>query len=282
MKSLDIIIPVYNDFSGLNRLLNSIKVQKFNKSLLHIYVIDDGSSINYDLSEYKDLNIVYRKQENGKQGKARNHGLRISSSDYTWFCDSDDVIIDGSINMILDDIKSIESDIIVYQAECLDADIFSKNVKCESKDDYIEGLSLNRTIVAPWNKIYNRDYLVKNKILFPENLAYEDLYHAICSACVCDKITFKNECIYRYYINDGSTTNTFDERIFDVFSVAEKIFYDLDKKIGRQSKRNIYMTHVVKYTLYRIYKSRSLSLFFSFFYFGHIKRLWRMGVNIFK
>lgn len=282
MNDLDIIIPLYNDSLGINRLLDSVEDQIFERERVKIYIIDDGSDIEYDFSPYHRLNIIYKKQKNGKQGKARNYGSDISSAEYIWFCDSDDVINKGSIQLILDDICCANSDILVYNAKCSDRAVFSKIEVSKNKKEYLNALSRNRAIVAPWNKLYKRSFLVENHIVFPEHLSYEDLYHSIITVSKSNHIIFSDKCIYKYIVNAGSTTNTFDERIFDVISVAESIFSTKNLNINKEVKKNIFFTHVVKYTLLRIYKSNNILLLFKFFYIKNFGKLLRMGFGNFS
>ena len=186
--NLDIIIPLYNDLLGITKLLDSIEDQSFDRYKVNIYIIDDGSDVAYDFSPYHRLNIIYKKQANGKQGKARNYGIEISSSEYIWFCDSDDITINGSIQSILDDICCADFDILVYKSECSNMDVFSKIEDIANKDDYLDALSRNRAIVAPWNKVYKRVFLIENNIVFPERLSYEDLYHSIITVSASNNI----------------------------------------------------------------------------------------------
>ncbi|WCP79489.1 glycosyltransferase family 2 protein [Vibrio harveyi] len=273
MNDLDIIIPLYNDPLGINRLLDSVEDQTFDRERVKIYIIDDGSDIEYDFSPYQNLKIIYKKQKNGKQGKARNYGTEISSAEYIWFCDSDDVINKGSIQLILDDICYTNSDILVYNAECSDREVFYEIENSENKEEYLNALSRNRAIVAPWNKLYKRRFLFENHISFPERLSYEDLYHSIITVSKSNHITFSDKCIYKYIVNAGSTTNTFDERIFDVIEVAESILLTKDLNINKEVKKNIFFTHVFKYTLLRIYKSNNILLLFKLF---NVKSFWKL------
>ena len=82
---IDIIIPIYNTpIKDLERCLNSVLTQKFNKYV--VYLIDDGSNIETKtyLDNYaKDKsNFIVKHIQNGGVSNARNTGLNISNTEY--------------------------------------------------------------------------------------------------------------------------------------------------------------------------------------------------------
>ena len=71
--------------------------------------------------------------------------------------------------------------------------------------------------LAPWNKLYKKDMLVKNKIEFSETLKYEDLSFVALSIKNSKKIGKINEQLNYYTIHKNSETTTRDKRVFDIF-----------------------------------------------------------------
>lgn len=91
-EGLDIIIPSYNDKKGLIRTLNSVYYPEL--EWLHIIVIDDASSVDYeDILKHFPLIKLIKLQENKGPGNARYTGMQNSDSPYLLFVDCGDIIL---------------------------------------------------------------------------------------------------------------------------------------------------------------------------------------------
>lgn len=94
MKTISVIVPVYNAEKFLNRCIDSIICQTFEN--LEIILVDDGSSDRSGqiCDEYagKDNRIKVIHKVNGGVSSARNCGLDCATGDYVAFVDSDDYI----------------------------------------------------------------------------------------------------------------------------------------------------------------------------------------------
>lgn len=91
--NLDIIIPSYNDYEGLDRTLKSLYFEDL--SQITITVIDDCSDFElYDFKEaYPNVNFI-RLEENSGPGIARQIGINSTYNSYIMFIDAGDYIID--------------------------------------------------------------------------------------------------------------------------------------------------------------------------------------------
>ncbi|MDY3267295.1 MAG: glycosyltransferase [Phocaeicola sp.] len=101
MKPLiSIIIPVYNAESTLRKCIDSIINQKFTD--WELLLVDDGSidQSAQICDEYADNNsrIKVIHKENGGVSSARNLGLDNSCGEFIMFVDSDDFLVNNSIN----------------------------------------------------------------------------------------------------------------------------------------------------------------------------------------
>lgn len=101
---LQIIIPVYNTEKYLQECLDSVLKQKTNYSF-HITVIDDGSSDGClkILDRYADNNLltIIHQKNRGLSG-ARNRGLECLLGKYLMFLDSDDFLLPGAIDALME------------------------------------------------------------------------------------------------------------------------------------------------------------------------------------
>lgn len=92
-KTIDVIIPAYNNGKYLIDAINSVLIQ--NDFVHKILVIDDGSTDNSKkiITSLKLLHpkIQYYYQENKGLSAARNAGIKMSTAKYLAFLDADDI-----------------------------------------------------------------------------------------------------------------------------------------------------------------------------------------------
>ncbi|MGC8603005.1 MAG: glycosyltransferase family 2 protein, partial [Desulfomonilaceae bacterium] len=93
MSLVSVIIPTYNRAHLIERAVNSVLEQTYDK--LEIIVVDDGSTDNTGnvLSQLQDgdSRVRYIRHETNKGSQsARNTGIRNARGDYVAFLDSDD------------------------------------------------------------------------------------------------------------------------------------------------------------------------------------------------
>jgi glycosyltransferase involved in cell wall biosynthesis len=87
-----VIIPTYNRAALLVEALESVLAQTFQD--FEVFIVDDGSTDDTQirLDPYlTDPRIHYLSQENGGPARARNTGIRASSSEFIALLDSDDL-----------------------------------------------------------------------------------------------------------------------------------------------------------------------------------------------
>ncbi len=111
LKTISVIIPMYNSFNTIERALLSIINQSY-KGPLEIIVVNDGSKdnsidkVNSIINEYPLENIKLISQENGGVSKARNTGLKNSTGSLIALLDSDDAWFEQKLE---EQVKLIEN-----------------------------------------------------------------------------------------------------------------------------------------------------------------------------
>jgi glycosyltransferase involved in cell wall biosynthesis len=90
VKTVDIVIPLYNKRRVIGRAIRSILGQKY--SDWRLIVVDDGSTDNGSeiVQNFRDERITLIHQKNRGPGAARNTGIAHGSSEYVAFLDADD------------------------------------------------------------------------------------------------------------------------------------------------------------------------------------------------
>ncbi len=97
---LSIITPCYNREDTINRCIESV-LNQINDEVEFI-IVDDGSTDNSKskISKYSQI-IFIDNTENRGVNYARNRGIEKAKGEYALFLDSDDFLLENSINYIL-------------------------------------------------------------------------------------------------------------------------------------------------------------------------------------
>ncbi len=226
---ISIVVPIYNTGKYLKKCIDSLLNQT--KKEIEIILINDGSTDNSEdiVKEYNDERIVYFKNKNQGIGKTRNFGIRKSRGDFLMFIDSDDYIREDCCEIMYKNAIKNKSDIVVSdfykdyygRYETIKIDSFSPSSLEDNKNLF---LIINP---GPCNKIYKRELIINNKIIFDEEHKYEDspfVMNAIAKAKIISKV---DEPLSYYCIHRGSETTVRDERVFDLLYIIDKIRKDL-------------------------------------------------------
>ena len=209
---ISIIVPVFNSEKYIEKCLLSLINQT--EKEIEIVIVNDGSDDNSEkiVTEFaqNDTRIVYVKQEHKLQGAARNKGISLAKGEYIGFVDSDDWVDSDYFEKLYSAAKKYNSDL------ALATNVRTGNGKTKkrlniTKEAFYTDLQSKFDICNQWkdgcptNKIYRREFLQKNNILYPENVFCEDkifttkaLYHA-------NGIVSVPGIYYYYYRNPDST-----------------------------------------------------------------------------
>lgn len=186
----------------LRECLESVLNQKTKYSYV-VIAIDDGSTDNSlsILREYEDK-ITVISQANGGAATARNKGLQTIYGEYIMFVDSDDVILPGTIETLLDIAYKENADIVEGKTEHF-ATAYPK-IKNKNKTKDLNGdFSLLRGY--PVAKVI-RSTIFKD-IIFPEGYDYEDSIMAYWVHPSSKKSLQTTRTAYGYRNNPSSATS---------------------------------------------------------------------------
>lgn len=231
-----IIIPIYNVEKYLSECIESVIKQKFDD--YEVILVDDGSTDNSGqiADKYAAVNDKIRiiHQNNGGLSAARNTGLNYCVGEYVIFLDSDDFLVDGSLNALSIEIKKYAPDIIAGYGKRFSKDsalqegvAFRTNLEkiTTGRIFYAKALYQNRLTVGAPYYVYNRNYLAKHNFRFMNSLLHEDeLWNPIVLYYAERVVDFK----FRYYCYrcDNSSSITRDlskafQRALDRKKIAE-------------------------------------------------------------
>lgn len=245
MCKLSIIVPVYNMVADgkLEYCINSLLNQTITD--YEIIPVDDKSTDNsleilYRFQEqYPDKIRVIESEENGRQGAARNNGIKAAKGEYLGFMDADDWVLPDTYECALKKAEETGADVVGFDM-CLVSEHTmtpTEHIQCNTMDqvgviDHEKRVLLLMKTGPFSTKIYKREFFFDPPFLFPEKMAYED--NAIQAKYVMRIKHFEHipEIKCFYYQNNTSTTHSFNQRNIDDRLKASRMMLNDAKQLG--------------------------------------------------
>lgn len=236
---ISVIIPVYNVEKYLKQCLDSL----INQTLKNIEIIcvDDGStdkSLNI-LKEYakKDKRITILMQQNLHAGIARNNGLKIANGNYIIFLDSDDFFKQDMLENMYKSAIKYHSEITICGFYKYDNKTHKVIKKVKTDEELVKRLSfnpstlknraLNFTNPAPWNKLFSKEFFIKNNLLFDDYISCNDLSCITLALALSKKVTLLKECYVYYRMNHNNLTMNrgkhFESALFAIAKIEREL-----------------------------------------------------------
>lgn len=210
MKSISIIVPVYNSERWLRRCVDSILNQTFTD--FELLLIDDGSTDGSgaicDDYALEDTRIRVFHKVNGGVSSARNVGLANARGEWIAFCDADDYVYpDWLANFKLHEGKQYD---LLTQGLKTDKPFSGINNQTESGFNYIGDPIgyLNKACeyyIVGYNviKAFKKDLIIEYGLKFNENLWFrEDEVFLLHYISHCKKIRSLKGASYLYFTPD--------------------------------------------------------------------------------
>ena len=240
MVDVSIIVPVYNGEKYLNQCLDSISNQTLKD--IEIICVDDGSTDKTPsiLKKYssKDNRFKIITTENNGQGSARNTALNEASGEYIAFVDADDWIDLNSIELLYENAKSRDLDLLFFQmsnyiqssGEYISTDLY--DIKCFEDNGIGDDTIFNHEStqeflfeipVGPVSKLYKHQFLKTNNLRFIEGIFFEDNAFFYNTYFHCKKVGFLKKQLYFRRRHSESVTQTFDETKFDIVNATNSV-----------------------------------------------------------
>lgn len=239
IKTVSIVVPVYNVEHFVIRALNSILCQNgINiKEQIELIIINDGSTdnsakkVNKFIKKYchKFLNLIYLEQSNQGLGATRNNGIKVASGDYLMFLDSDDILLQKSVYHLLSNIVKTNADVclgnvlrfssLITKPSSLHKYVFDALVNTNTfnnADNYATFKTFSEFPelvydTTAWNKIYDREFIVSNNLSFAQNTFYEDFVWSVNVYLNAKKIAITDNYVYKWRkrVFGGSITDLY-------------------------------------------------------------------------
>lgn len=184
---LSIIVPVYNVEKYVRPCLESILRQGLDEERYEIIIVNDGT-LDHSMEMIADIisqheNIIVINQENQSLSVARNNGIAAAKGEYIMMPDSDDMLVEYSLQPLLDKALETKVDLVVADfigIEDNDMPHFSGVVQKEfsvvektGQQLYLEDLNPHQCYV--WRTLYRREFFHEKHISFIRGINWQDV-----------------------------------------------------------------------------------------------------------
>lgn len=276
MYKITITIPVYNADKFLDKLITSIIKQTMSFKEIQIILVDDYSTDNsrkimdkYS-AKYENIISVRLPSNNKVAGKARNEGVLLAKGKYLMFADADDFLPKNACELLYNAIESKKADFVIgnyintdYNGKLWKEPIFSKKKYEDFKlsiTDYDKSFFILNSSAC--NKIFRKDFVIKNNIKFLESLPAEDAYFTTSCFMKSKNVYYINDIIYCYRqrnLNDNKSVSFHCSRqYFQNINKSYKLIYENFKNNGYiRFYRYVYAKNM-SYMLYKFIDSTIL------------------------
>lgn len=242
-KRFSIIISAYNIEKYIKRAIDSVLEQTFTN--YELIVVNDAStdSTGKLIREYDNITYIEHK-ENKCLGGARNTAMDIAKGEYVIYLDGDDYLNNNEVLYKIDKLIDIQKPDIVYLGfEITGAKqdiVIPQKSNCNkmhriAKDKYAN----------VWSKCWNREFLEKYNLRFPENRYYEDVMF-ICKAIMRSETYLVADFPTHTYVKgrpNSITTNVTMKNIHDTLFNLQEL---LDLMQNEEGENEEYLKQRIK------------------------------------
>ena len=234
---VSIIVPCYNCYFSIGKLIESIFKQTYND--WELILIDDGSKDKTidQLEHYSSLDNrikIFRQENQGVSG-ARNRGIKEAHGEFVTFIDSDDWIDDTYLEHLILLQGKFQSDLTITgykeisnnQIKEIRPEEGSYTTKEISK--ILNSIKEGNLLLPICSKLYKKNIIDNYNLTLPSEISFgEDATFTFRYVCHIKKIAYGNFSDYNYKRNDNSLST-----IRPDFNIAWKEFSFIKDQIEK-------------------------------------------------
>lgn len=219
---LSIVTVVYNDKNHIEKTINSVINQTYNKIE---YIIIDGKSTDGTsemIEKYKEKITVYLREPDNGLYDAMNKSMKYITGDYVCFLNSGDVFYsENTVQKIFESLKNTTPDIIYGDAQIADENENIKGLRRHRPPENLNWKSFRKGML-----VSHQSFIPSAKIIEPYDLAYK--YSADYDWCI--KIMKKTTNIYNCklviinFLDGGLTKKRMFKSLKERFKIMSKYY----------------------------------------------------------
>ena len=225
---ISIIVPVYNVEEYLEECLTSIQHQTFTD--IEVILVNDGSTDrSKEICErfcQQDSRFKLINQSNQGASVARNRGVKESIGEYIMFVDSDDVVKENIVEVLLSymkaDVDLVECNLTQNKEELQKNKPIRVVFEGKSPESLVKCIAFKEVKFCAFTKLYRRELV--EKVPFLEGVIYEDVYTGMNYLKYIRKMVAVDLKGYYYRVRPNSImTTSFNEKNLDIITVGNQL-----------------------------------------------------------
>lgn len=234
---ISVIIPIYNNETLIHRTLMSIENQSFDFKNIEVLMVNDASTdntltvINEYVDKFPNFKAIHIKGGTGSAGTPRNIGLKQASADYILFIDHDDFLEIDALEKLYKTIIKYNCDFVYGTYALIDGNNPIKFIYPHENHGLFKNLEDNyRSITTPpsiWTKLFKKEFLLKNNILFPTILGEDTIFISKALKNANGVYYLWDDIICYYNLNENSFTSNLSYDYFVEGFTSEEYLFDL-------------------------------------------------------
>ncbi len=278
LPKVSVIIPAYNTEKYITRCLISLLKQTLRE--IEVIIVDDGSKDDTlkiaELFAKYDTRFRAISQEHKLQGAARNLGVKNATGEYIGFVDSDDWVDSYYYEKLYAAAKKYDSDLAMADYVRIGNGKTKKRLNIQSEKCvsgfknicYVSDIAKNP---CPTNKIYRKEMLSANNIIWDEGFYCEDKIYTLKALFYANALVTVPGCNYYYFRNPQSTVKKLDKmktHKFDKKKAQIKVLdflkennVDIEDKIFWVEDINIKISQLSLFKIKRSLHTKTVSIF---------------------
>lgn len=275
MYKISVILPIHNVEKYLEKCIESIVMQTIGFENIQLILVDDGSTDNsfkimqHYAEKYDNVDVFHFEEKSGAAGRPRNKGIEIATGKYLMFSDPDDFFSNDAFEVMYKSIEENEADFIIANWNYADEDgtpwqkpVFDnerfKKFKL-SINDYNDSFYIMNSSMC--NKIFNREFIIKNNIKCLEYVPGEDTYFSMTAFLNSRNVYYIPNIIYYYRQRNGNSTSVSwncSATFFEGMNTAYKALYEKFVEYDQINFYRFIYARNMTYLLYRFIDSDKL------------------------
>lgn len=303
MTEISIIMPVYNAEKFLSETLDSILKQSFVEWEL-ICIDDSSTDSTFDiLNQYqrKDNRITILTNSNRKgAGYTRNRGIKEAKGKYLSFLDGDDIFDEDMLAAAFEHAEKNDVDIEMFNGKHVPSETIHNKLYMIHGEEYKERYCkrtfsvkeyepyefLNWTL-APWNKLYRREFIISNELEFQSLPCSNDVYFVSMALMLAKRIHVLDDKRVMVYVRDHFEPSriSYSRDPMCTYLALEKIATDLR---NRGEMDNLYQHFYwsaylnIRYAIIRTKSKEQAEEFYNFMQKDGVKKLKKLGEEYYE
>lgn len=237
--AVSIIVPVYNVEKYLGQCIDSILKQSLKN--IELICVNDNSTDNSlevikGFAKLDNRVVIINNSKNVGPGTSRNTGINVAHGEYISFIDADDWINPDFLKKLYSLAKKHDADFTMCLITNFDqshGQMFTRGEFSHTPPQHLAGRAFSWKDISSdvfsiplhsFNKLYRRDFLARNNILFSDTYFLEDHGFSLKTILLAKRISYIPERLYVYRLNHQvSLSHTADHKLLKCFPEYKKL-----------------------------------------------------------